>query len=120
MLIVYGVRHLFVSFIIARTIILLRRNEGFMNRNRRTLSLTLIATFVLMALLVVYTTRLMYTSSSSYILELGNDKAAAITADLENYLDTAKSVLWVTADTVDHMLANGATDAEIVEYITRE
>ena len=91
-----------------------------MNRNRRTLSLTLIATFVLMALLVVYTTRLMYTSSSSYLLELGNDKAAAITAELENYLDTAKSVLWVTADTVDHMLANGATDAEIVEYITRE
>ena len=91
-----------------------------MNRNRRTLSLTLIATFVLMALLVVYTTRLMYTSSSSYLLELGNDKTAAITAELENYLDTAKSVLWVTADTVDHMLANGATDAEIVEYITRE
>jgi len=91
-----------------------------MKRSRRTLALTLIATFVLMSLLVAYTTGLMYKTSSSYILELGNDKTAAITADLENYLDTAKSVLWVTADTVDHMVAKGATNDEIVEYITRE
>ncbi len=91
-----------------------------MNNNRKTLLLTLGATFVLMALLVTYTTRLMYESSHSYIDELGNDKAAAITADLENYLETARSVLWVAADTVDHMVANGATYDEIVEYITRE
>ena len=53
-------------------------------------------------------------------MRLGNDKAAAITAELENYLETARSVLWVAADTVDHMVANGATNEEIVEYITRE
>lgn len=91
-----------------------------MKNNQKTLSLTLGATFVLMALLVTYTASLMYTSSHSYIDELGNDKAAAITADLENYLETARSVLWVAADTVDHMVANGATTEEIVEYITRE
>ncbi len=91
-----------------------------MNKSRKTLFLTLGATFVLMALLVTYTTRLMYTSSYSYINELGNDKTAAITADMENYLETARSVLWVAADTVDHMVANGATNEEIVEYITRE
>ena len=91
-----------------------------MNKNRKTLLLTLGATFVLMALLVTYTSRLMYRSSYSYIYELGNDKAAAITADIENYLETARSVLWVAADTVDHMVANGATNKEIVEYITRE
>jgi signal transduction histidine kinase/FixJ family two-component response regulator len=91
-----------------------------MNKSRKTLLLTLGATFVLMALLVTYTTRLMYTSSYSYINELGNDKTAAITADMENYLETARSVLWVAADTVDHMVANGATNEEIVEYITRE
>ena len=91
-----------------------------MNNNRKTLSLTLGATFVLMALLVTYTSRLMYKSSYSYTYELGNDKAAAITAEIENYLETARSVLWVAADTVDHMVANGATNKEIVEYITRE
>ena len=91
-----------------------------MNKSGKTLLLTLGATFVLMALLVAYTTRLMYKSSYSYINELGNDKTAAITADIENYLETARSVLWVAADTVDHMVANGATNEEIVEYITRE
>ncbi len=91
-----------------------------MHNNRKTLLLTLSATFVLMALLVTYSTRLMYESSHSYIDELGNDKASAITAELENYLENASSVLWVAADTVDHMVANGATYEEIVEYITRE
>ena len=91
-----------------------------MRNNGKTLLVTLTATFVLMALLVAYTTRLMYESSSTHINEIGNDKAAAITADLENYLETARSVLWVAADTVDHMVANGATYEEIVDYITRE
>lgn len=91
-----------------------------MRNNRKTLSLTLTATFILMALLVTYTTGLMYKSSYSHTYELGNDKAAAITADIENYLETARSVLWVAADTVDHMVANGATNEEIIEYITRE
>ena len=91
-----------------------------MHNNGKTLLVTLTATFMLMVLLVAYTTRLMYVSSSSHINELGNDKAAAITAELENYLETARSVLWVAADTVDHMVSNGATNEEIVEYITRE
>ena len=91
-----------------------------MRNNRKTLSLTLTATFILVALLVTYTTRLMYLSSYSHTYEIGNDKAAAITADIENYLETARSVLWVAADTVDHMVAKGATYEEIVEYITRE
>ena len=91
-----------------------------MRNNRKTLLLTLTATFILVALLVTYTTRLMYLSSYSHTYEIGNDKAAAITADIENYLETARSVLWVAADTVDHMVAKGATYDEIVEYITRE
>ena len=91
-----------------------------MRTNRKTLVITLIATFVLMALLITYTTRLEYKSSYSHAHELGNDRAAAISADIENYLETARSVLWVAADTVDHMVAKGATNEEIVEYITRE
>ena len=91
-----------------------------MKNNLKTLLLTLSATFVLMALLITYTSRLMYESSYSHVYELGNDRAAAITADVENYLETARSVLWVAADTVDHMVSRGATYDEIVEYITRE
>ena len=80
----------------------------------------LLCTFILMALMVTYTTRVIYRTAFRSVEELGVDKTTAITAELENYMDTAKSVLWVAADTVDHMVANGATDEEIVEYITRE
>ena len=61
-----------------------------MNGKRKTLLLTLGATFVLMVLLVTYTTELMYKSSRSYINELGNDKASAISADIEIYLENAR------------------------------
>ncbi|MCR4813874.1 MAG: response regulator [Lachnospiraceae bacterium] len=91
-----------------------------MKRNRNSLILTLTITFILMTLLVVFTTRVIFRTAFSAVQELGEDKAMAITADMENYLDTAKSVLWIAADTVDHMVDKGATDEEIVEYITRE
>ena len=91
-----------------------------MKKSRYSLVIVILFTFVIMALLVAYTTRLLYTTSFSYIHELGDDKTSAITADLENYLENAKSVLWVAADTVDHMYQNGATNEEIKEYITRE
>ena len=91
-----------------------------MSRSRKNLVITLTFTFILMALLVVFTSRVIFRTAFSSVQELGDDKAVAITADLENYLDTAKSVLWLAADTVDHMVESGATDEEIVEYITRE
>ena len=89
-----------------------------MNSSGRTIIITLSATFILMSLLVVYTARVIFRTSYKDIAELGNDKTSAITADLENYLENAKSVLWVAADTVDHMVAKGASYEEIVEYIT--
>ena len=91
-----------------------------MKKSRNNLVITLTITFVLMSLLVIFTSRVIFRTAFSSVQELGENKATAITADLENYLDTAKSVLWVAADSVDHMVANGATDEEIVEYITRE
>ncbi len=91
-----------------------------MRRNRRTLILTLLVTFSLMLLLTMYTVSNIYRTSYQNVYEVGSDKTTAITADLEKYLENAKSVLWVTADTVDHMLAEGATHDEIVAYITRE
>lgn len=91
-----------------------------MRRNRRTLILTLVVTFLLMLLLTIYTVGNIYKTSYNNVYEVGSDKTTAITADLEKYLENAKSVLWVTADTVDHMLAEGATYDEVVDYISRE
>ena len=91
-----------------------------MIRNWRNLLTILTVTFILMALMVIFTSRVIYRTSDEYVIELGNDKTAAITADLENYLETAKSAIYVVSDSVDHMVRNGATNEEIVEYITRE
>ena len=91
-----------------------------MNKYRNNLVVTLTITFFLMTLLVIFTARVIFRTAFSSAQELGENKATAITADMENYLDTAKSVLWLAADTVDHMVQKGATDEEIVEYITRE
>ena len=91
-----------------------------MKRSRKNLIITLAVTFLLMALLVVFTSKVVFQTAFSSVQELGDEKAAAITADLENYLNTAKSVLWLAADTVDHMVDKGATNEEIIEYITRE
>ena len=62
-----------------------------MIRNWRNLVTILTVTFVLMALMVIFTSRVIYRTSNDYVIELGNDKTAAITAELENYLETAKS-----------------------------
>ena len=91
-----------------------------MKRSRNNLVITLLIIFVLMVLLVVFTMRVIYRTAFKSTQEMGDDKATAITADLENYLETAKSVLWLAADTVDHMVQKGAAPEEIIEYITRE
>ena len=89
-----------------------------MKRSRGSLVFTLSITLILMALLVVFTSRVIFRTAFSSVQELGDNKTMAITADMENYLDNAKSVLWVAADTVDHMARKGSTAQEILEYIT--
>ena len=91
-----------------------------MRRSRKTLIITLSITFISMAILVIFTSKVIFRTAFSSVQELGDDKTYSISADLENYLETAKSVLWVAADSVDHMVQKGATRDEIVEYITRE
>ena len=74
-----------------------------MNNNRKTLLLTLGATFVLMAMLVAYTSRLMYTSSHSYIDELGNDKARIIWRLRDQYSGLLLIPLTTWSQTAPHM-----------------
>ena len=91
-----------------------------MKKNKLNLILPLATTFILMVLLVVYTSRLFYRISVTNIYEVGSDKISGISAELDNYLDTAKSVLWVTADTVDYMIQGGYSNEKILGYITAE
>ncbi len=91
-----------------------------MKRRKLNIALTLLVIFILMILVIVYTTRLFLRVSVSNIMEVGEDKASSLAVSLENYLDTAKSVLWVTADTVDVMVKNGDDSARILRYLIGE
>ena len=82
--------------------------------------LPMILIFVLMAAMVIYTTNVINSVSAANIREAGEDRITAAASELETYLGTAKSTLWVSADSVDHMIRNGATAREIADYIVHE
>ena len=87
---------------------------------RNNLIIPLVIILCLMVAMVIYTSNAISRVSVSNIQEVGEDKISGVAAQLENYLDTSKSVLWVTADTVDHMVHNGGTTEQIHNYIVEE
>ena len=91
-----------------------------MKKSKLTLTLPLAITFILMVLVVIYTSALFYRISVSNIYEVGNDKISGVSAALGNYLDTTKSVLWVTADTVDVMIQSKVPTKAISDYLVLE
>lgn len=88
------------------------------DRIRRLIPMTLV--FVLMVLMVIYSTRAISNVSVENIHEVGRDRISAAAAELENYLQVGKATLWVTADTVDHMVHSGSTTGEILDYLIVE
>ena len=84
------------------------------------LLIPVIIILLLMVGMVIYTSRAIQRVSVANIQEVGEDKIAGVAAELENYLEMTKSVLWVTADTVDHMSKSGTSSDEILDYITEE
>ncbi len=87
-------------------------------RLRRILPILLIP--LLMVCMILYTTRVINNVSAANIREVGEDRISSASAKLENYLGTAKSTLWVTADTVDHMIRSGASVQDVLDYIMEE
>ena len=76
--------------------------------------------FFLMILMVLYTSRVIRSVATANVREMGEVRIASVTAQMENYLEMTKSVMWVTADTVDHMFRNGDSTQDILKYITEE
>ena len=91
-----------------------------MKKNKLNLTLPLAITFVLMVIVVVYTSALFYQISVSNVYEVGKDKISGLSASLGNYLDTTRSVLWVTADSVDYMVSNGVAGETIQDFLVVE
>ncbi len=89
-------------------------------RNRSRLIIPLFLILIFMVVMSVYTSRQLKTVSVSNIKEIGEDRIQSVSAQLENYLYTTKSVTWVTADTVEFMARNGGTSDQILKYLTEE
>ena len=97
-----------------------RKETGNPNVRRKHLLLPLGVIFCLMVCMVMYSSRVIYGVTVANVHEVGEDKISGVAAQLENYLDMTKSVLWVTADTVDHMSRSGASPDDVLRYITEE
>lgn len=96
-----------------------RNHSEYVHKNHRML-IPLILLFVFMVVMVVYTSRLIYSvavSNSNAVIE---DRILNISSMIENHLNTAENVLHVTADSVHHMLISGSTPARIHEFIVEE
>jgi len=89
-------------------------------RRRNNLIIPLLLILCLMIIMVVYTSRVINEVTISNLHEMGEDRISSVEAELVNYLDSNKSVLRVTADTVDHMVRKGRSLEEILNYIQEE
>ena len=76
--------------------------------------------FFLLAFMVIYIFSSFYRSAVDHINEIGAANMKSETALIENYLAKSVDVLWVTADTVNYMMKNGASSNEILQYLTEE
>ena len=90
------------------------------SRRRINLIIPLVLILILMIGMVVYTSQVIDNVTIANLHEIGEDKISGVEAKLVNYLDSNKSVLRVSADTVDHMVRNGSSSEEILNYIQEE
>lgn len=95
-------------------------SEENMKAGRVSKLVPIIIIFFLMAAMVTYTSRIIQKVAVDNIHEIGEDRISVVAAPLENYLDMTRHTLWVTADTVDHMVHKGRSSQEILSYITEE
>ena len=95
-------------------------HETHVIKSRVNLLVPVTVIFLLMVCMVLYTSIAIRDVSTKSIQEAGDDKISGVVAELEGYLDTSKSVLWVTADTVDLMTRHGIPLEMVLNYITAE
>ncbi len=89
-------------------------------RKKRNTAVPLILVCVFVAVMVVYTSKLIYNvavSNSNAVIE---DRLLNVSSMVENHLNTAENVLHITADSVYHMIVSGSTPARIHEFLVEE
>ena len=98
----------------------MKKYEKIKDNVTRQFVLTIIIVFCLLVFMITYIFSSFYKSSVKDIEELGASNLQSEAAMIENYLNKSMDVLWVTADTVNYMMDNGASSKEILEYLTAE
>ena len=96
------------------------KNDDKGTQRRINLIIPLLIILCLMVAMVVYTSRIINQVTVSNLHEVGTDRISGISAELDTYLDSNKSVVRVTADTVDYMVRTGSSNKEILNYIQEE
>ncbi len=95
-----------------------KKLEDVEGRNRLGVYIVILITLGLMIFSLVYTSRLFYKTSVSGMYTSGKDMTELVAAQMENYLSDARSMLQLTADTVDLMVQNGESRESILELLT--
>ena len=80
----------------------------------------LILVFVFIAVMAIYTSRLMKNAAVSNSNAVIEDRVLNVSSMINNHLNTAENILHVTADSVYHMLVSGSTSARIHEFLVEE
>ncbi len=91
-----------------------------MENKKNTLAIPLIIIFFLMVVMVFYTSQNVRSVTVSNIHEVGYDKLTSVRSQIENYLDTTKGMLWVTASNVDYMVRNDQPTEAIQQYLVEQ
>lgn len=91
--------------------------EAPLKRSRFNFIFTILITLGLMVTIVLYNSRLFYRVSVAGVMEDGQVRAASTSEELENYLGSARSILWATADTVEIMLKGDEPQQKIIDYV---
>ena len=94
--------------------------ENPYGRKKRTTPIPLILIFVFIAIMSIYTSRLMQNAAVSNSTALIEDRILNVSSMIDNHLNTAQTVLHVTADAVYHMLVSGSIPARIHEFLVDE
>ncbi|MBR6452458.1 MAG: HD-GYP domain protein, partial [Lachnospiraceae bacterium] len=82
--------------------------------------ITMIVIFVLQALMLTYLFTSFYRSAAQDVKALGENNLKSQAAMIETYLNKGSDVLYIVADTAEHMIRSGASRQEILNYLVME
>ncbi|MBO4903463.1 MAG: response regulator [Lachnospiraceae bacterium] len=89
-------------------------------RKKNGMFIPLILVFAFIAVVAIYNSLLMKNAAESNSTAVIEDRILNVSSMIDNHLNTAQTVLHVTADGVYHMLVSGTTSARIHEFLVEE